>query len=594
MQTQFDLLPKMGLAAASAVMWFSIGTPLLAAQRATVIQEIGHAVSPPLRNLTAESIGFPVQDDGDDDLPGSKGAGAATGAAFDPVLQKTALSPLVTIPGLNLLGLGVGFVGPGGSATPHGVPPDPNAAVGATQVVETVNLSIAVFDKTTGAVTAGPTFIGSLWKRFNASCADAASLADPIVLYDKLAGRWVMKIGTLTTPYIACLAVSQSSDATGAWYLYAFTQQAEGRYTGQKLTTWPDAYYLNTSITNNSVYEGSSACAVDRSQMLIGQTATMQCIQIAGTGNQLLGMLPCDWDGPTAPPGGTPNYFMIEGPAKSNSLQLYRMHVDFTTPANTTLTGPVDIAVAPYTAAGQVPQFGTTQKLNTNGTGLMHRLSYRNFANATPPYESLIVSHAIVTKKGSQEGVGMRWYEIRSPGSTPVVYQQGTYAPNLSYRWMGSIAMDGFGDMALGYTISTSTGYPSVRYTGRLASDPLGTMEAEATIYDGSGYQEASDRWGDYTSMSVDPADDCTMWYTGQYMAGTGDYEWATRLFSFQFPACRQAAHSGGTDRTDHRFLWSVVAASQAASGAASAFRVEPRSGTGPDKYSSLCRVSQP
>jgi hypothetical protein len=225
---------------------------------------------------------------------------------------------------------------------------------------------------------------------------------------------------------LSCLAVSQTSDATGSYYLYAFQQQAEGRSTGQKLAIWPDAYYLNTSITYNSVYAGPSACAVDRTQMLSGQTATMQCVQINNT--QLTGMLPCDMDGPTPPPAGSPNYFLVEGPKKSNSLYLYKLHVEFTNPANTALTGPVQIAVAPYTASGQVPQFGTTQKLNTNGAGLMLRLSYRNFANAKPPYETLVATNSVVANKG----VGMRWYEIRNPASTPVVYQQGTYAPNSS------------------------------------------------------------------------------------------------------------------------------------------------------------------
>jgi hypothetical protein len=515
---------------APAIVLLSFAAVPLKAQPVTVIRELAHAVSPPLRSLTERPAGFQARHD-DGELPESTRAEAASGVV-DPVQQKTAGTQLVTIPGLNFLGLGEGFIGPNGTHNPGGVPPDANAAVGATQVVETVNLTLAVFDKTTGTATLGPLFIGALWKSFNAACADGASLADPVVLYDKQAGRWVIKIGTLGTPYLSCVAVSQTSDATGSYYLYAFQQQAEGRTTGQKLAIWPDAYYLNTSITYNSVYAGPSACAVDRTQMLSGQTATMQCVQINNT--QLTGMLPCDMDGPTPPPAGSPNYFLVEGPKKSNSLYLYKLHVEFTNPANTALTGPVQIAVAPYTASGQVPQFGTTQKLNTNGAGLMLRLSYRNFANAKPPYETLVATNSVVANKG----VGMRWYEIRNPASMPVVYQQGTYAPNSNYRWMGSVAMDGMGDIALGYTISTTTRYPSVRYTGRVPSDPLGKMESESSIFNGSGYQSNSDRWGDYTSMSVDPVDDCTMWYTGQYMAGTGDFVWATRLFSFHFPAC--------------------------------------------------------
>jgi hypothetical protein len=151
--------------------------------------------------LTERPAGFQARHD-DGELPESTRAEAASGVV-DPVQQKTAGTQLVTIPGLNFLGLGEGFIGPNGTHNPGGVPPDANAAVGATQVVETVNLTLAVFDKTTGTATLGPLFIGALWKSFNAACADGASLADPVVLYDKQAGRWVIKIGTLGTPYLS-------------------------------------------------------------------------------------------------------------------------------------------------------------------------------------------------------------------------------------------------------------------------------------------------------------------------------------------------------------------------------------------------------
>lgn len=500
-----------------------------------------HGVSAPLRTLADRPAGSWELDRDTDDPPPEDTAAEGVAAAFtDPVRQQTAGPALVTIPGMNLVGLGNGFTGPGGSLFFKGVPPDPNSAVGGTQVVETVNLALAVFDKVTGSVISGPVFIGALWKNFNASCAGSTGLADPVVLYDKPAGRWVIKLGTLGTPYVACLAVSQTSDATGAYYLYAFPMQAEGKLTGQKLATWPDGYYLATSITNNSVYAGPSACAVNRRRMLTGQSATMQCIQIQDTSIQ--GMVPSNMDGPAAPPAGSPNYFLIGGPRNSNALYLYRFHVDFSNPANTSLTGPIHIGVSPYTISKDVPQYGTTQMLHSNGFGLLTPLQYRNFANAAPPYESLVVTHSILTGPASSRGVGMRWYELRSPGSTPVVYQQGTYAPDENYRWMGSIAMDGTGDIALGYSVSTTTAYPEIRYTGRVPGDPPGTMETEAVIVAGSGNQSDSDRWGDYTSMSVDPVDDCTMWYTGQYLAASGSKNWVTRLFTFRFPTCQPVA----------------------------------------------------
>ncbi len=504
----------------------------------TVIHETRHGVSAPLRTLTNPSATlWATGGDAEDEEEKSP---AATPAPYraDPVLQQIATRALVTVPGMNILGLGSGFTGPSGSSYPHGVPPDPNAAVGDTQIVEVVNLAIAVFNKTTGAVIMGPLFIGSLWQSFDTDCSNGSSLADPVVLFDKQAKRWVIKNGTLATPYTACLAVSQTSDATGAYNLYAYQIQADGTQTGQKLATWIDGYYLATRITNNSVYAGPSACAVDRSQMLIGQTATMQCVQINNP--KLTNMDPSNMDGSVAPPTGSPNYFLMQGPAGSNKLFLYRFHVDFTNPANTKLTGPVQISVAAYTESGNIPQFGTAEMLHSNGDTIRPQIQYRNFPNASPPHESLILTHSIVTGSGSTKGVGMRWYELRNPAGKPVVYQQGTYAPDTNYRWMGAIAMDSAGDIALGYSLSTKTAYPSVLYTGRVPTDPAGAMETEVVIFNGSGNQSDSVRWGDYTSMSLDP-DDCTFWYTGEYLAAPASKNWATRLFSFTFPGCQTA-----------------------------------------------------
>jgi hypothetical protein len=161
----------------------------------------------------------------------------------------------------------------------------------------------------------------------------------------------------------------------------------------------------------------------------------------------------------------------------------------------------------------------------------MYRLAYRNFGD----HESLVANHSVTA--GSS--VGVRWYELRSPGGTPAVYQQGTYAPDASFRWMGSIAMDRSGDIALGYSVSSSSLFPSIRYAGRLPTDPLGTMEAEKSIVAGGGSQTRNlNRWGDYSSMSIDPTDDCTFWYTDQYLQSNGTFNWSTRIGSFKFPAC--------------------------------------------------------
>ena len=502
----------------------------LTAQR-SVIRELKHDVSLPLRRIALVSATVITPDEPE-----------AMGQA-DPVVQQAAGTKLKTIPGMNLLGLGSGFTGPQGPFQIGGAPPDPNASVGATQIVETVNLQLAVFDKATGSPILGPAFIGSLWSGFNASCSSATHIADPVVLYDKQAGRWLLNIHTLGNPYVICFAVSTSSDATGTYNLYAFQVQAQGNLTNEQLGVWPDAYYLAEWIwANSSTYIGPQACAADRRQMLAGQTATMQCFQIDNA--QLRGMAPSDLDGTSPPPAGSPNYYLIQGPARSNSLYLYSFHVDFTTPANSTFTGPAIISVAPYNPAAAdgvpaIPQPDTSQLLDVNGSDVMPRLAYRNFPGANPAHESLLVTHSVRAGTGSSSRTAFRWYELRNPSTTVTVYQQGTYSPDTTHRWMSSIAMDKMGDIAIGYSVSSASVYPGIRYAGRVSGDPLNRLETEVTIYNGSGSQSSGARWGDYPSMSLDPTDDCTMWYTGEYMAASGALDWATRLFSFRFAACQ-------------------------------------------------------
>jgi hypothetical protein len=266
--------------------------------------------------------------------------------------------------------------------------------------------------------------------------------------------------------------------------------------------------------------------------MLSGQAATQQCFQ---TSTSYGGLLPSDLDGSTPPPAGSPNYVVGLG-ATANTLALWKFHVDWTTPANTTFSGPTTLATAAFSEACGggtcIPQEGTSQQLDSLADRLMYRLEYRNFGD----HESLVVAHSVAA--GSSTGI--RWYEIRNPGGTPTIYQQGTYAPDSAYRWMPSIAMDASGDIALGYSVSSSSMYPSIRVTGRLAGDPLGQMtQGESTIVAGSGAQTGNlSRWGDYSSMSVDPTDDCTFWYTNEYLTSSGSFNWHTRIGSFKLGSC--------------------------------------------------------
>ncbi len=334
-----------------------------------------------------------------------------------------------------------------------------------------------------------------------------------------------------------------TSDATGTFNLYAFTEPNFNDY--PKLGVWPDAYYVTFNIFTN-VFQGARACAFNRSAMLAGAAATQVCFQLSPS---FASLLPSDLDGASgavgttsAPPAGTPNFLLNFG---TNSLNLWTFHVDFVTPANSTLTGPTSIPVAAFTAAcgggSCVQQPNTRQKLDSLGDRLMYRLAYRNFAGN---HESLVVNHSVqvgTTKRNPFTGV--RWYELRrtpTGSGTFSVFQQGTFSPDSTFRWMGSAAMDKVGDIAVGYSASSSSVFPSIRYSGRVPTDAPGTLEAENSLQVGAGSQLPNlNRWGDYSAMSVDPGDDCTFFYTNEYLKASGDFNWSTRIGSFKFPGCQ-------------------------------------------------------
>ncbi len=442
----------------------------------------------------------------------------------DPVRQTSTAGLTTPTPTLNFEGLGNGQYG----FTITGAPPDTEGTVGATQYVQWVNTSFAIFNKSTGALVAGPTAGNTLWSGFGGGC-QSNNDGDPIVLYDKLAQRWVFsQFSVSTTPYLQCIAVSTTNDATGTYNRYSFQYTDFDDY--PKMSVWPDAYYETFNMfAGGTTFAGADACAYNRAAMMAGTTATQVCFQQS---TAVGGLLPADLDGTTAPPTGSPNYMVYYG---TNNLNLYKFHVDFVTPSNSTFTGPTVISVAafnPVCGGGTcIPQPSTSNTLDSLADRLMYRLAYRNFGS----HESLVVNHSVVA--GSSGGV--RWYEIQNPGGTPVVAQQSTFAPDSSYRWMGSIAMDQAGDMALGYSVSSSSVSPSVRFTGRVPTDPASTMETEVSLVAGSGSESTGlTRWGDYSAMQVDPVDDCTFWYTQEYMKTTGTFNWNTRISSFKFPGC--------------------------------------------------------
>jgi hypothetical protein len=415
-----------------------------------------------------------------------------------------------------------------GVAANGSAPPDTNGSVGATQFVQIVNTEYAIYDKATGALVNGPAAISTIWQGFSGDCASGDG-GDPVVLYDKMGERWI--VSQLNVNFNAfCMAVSTSSDATGSYTRYEFQMFGNNLPDYPKLGVWPDAYYWSANIFGNGAAE---ACAFDRASMMAGGSANAVCFKQK---LPIFSLLPSDLDGTTPPPAGEPAFFVDLQPP--NTLKLFKFHVDFQTPANSTFTGPTVIKVAPFTEACHggtcIPQGGTTNLLDSLGDRLMFRLAYRNGTA-----ETLLVSHSVQAAKGSNR-TGVRWYEIDDPNGTPVVAQQGTFAPGTAtYRWMPSIAMDKAGDIAIGYSASAKGRHPSIRFTGRTPSDPPNTLESESTIIEGAGSQNGGlNRWGDYSSMSVDPVDDCTFWYTTEYIPVNGSFNWQTRIAAFKFHSC--------------------------------------------------------
>jgi hypothetical protein len=523
-----------------------------------IIRQLRADVSRPVREMPP----LPVQAGNLHEIPLRPLPGRPESGQIDGALQSTTTSTVATTTGSNFDGVGLGFVGPNGSATVNVAPPDTNGAVGSTQFVQWVNLSFAVFDKTYQTALYGPAAGNTIWSGMTDANGNPHPCAtnndgDVIAQYDKLANRWVMAQLSYTggPPYYLCLAVSTTSDATGSFVRYALDPNESSSVAlfpdYPKIGIWPDSQnnaYLVTfnmfdCLSFGCFFEGGQVWTLDRASMLNGIQADAVGFQLSSAYG---GVLPSDLDGTTAPPAVSPGYFLNFG---SNSLNLWKFSVGWSSilPCasdnllpSACLSGPTSIPVAsfnPACAQSCVPQAGTSQKLDALGDRLMYRLAYRNFG----AYESLVVDHSVkIGSSKKSSSIGVRWYEIRNPGGTPAVHQQSTFAPDSNFRWMGSLAMDKIGDMALGYSISSSKMNPAIRFTGRLATDPLSTMEAENTIWNGTGSQlQNLSRWGDYSSMSIDPVDDCTFWYTTEYLKSSGTFNWSTRITSFKFPGCQ-------------------------------------------------------
>jgi uncharacterized repeat protein (TIGR01451 family) len=505
------------------------------------------------------------------------------------VLQPSAPGSAIPPTSQNFEGINIGESSSDGVFV--GAPPDTNGDVGPNHYVQIVNTVFSVYSKT-GTRLTGPTPINNLWNsapnaaQFNCT---TQSRGDPIVQYDPLANRWLISqfnfpgLVTIAPPFDQCIAISQTPDPTGPYFLYDFNYSATLFNDYPHFGVWPDAYYMSVNqfdATNDFAFTSAGACAFERAKMLAGSPSAKQVCFDESTfdprdanANYIYGgQLPSDMDGTAAPPVGEPNFFMQfldSTTAGNDKLLLFKFHVDWQNPMNSTFGNgstngvPIEIPVADFELVCNgdqtledrncIPQIDVDPTkdygdvtgsdiggyLDSIGDRLMYRLAYRNFGD----HESLVLNHTVNAGPGDtfvgNGHAGIRWYELRNPSGTPTVYQQSTFAPDADHRWMGSIAMNQAGDIALGYSKSSKTTHPAIGYVARQASDPPNLLTfGEGTIIQGTGSQQGTgSRWGDYSSISVDP-NGCTFWYTTEYYAGTGRFNWRTRIGAFTLPRC--------------------------------------------------------
>jgi hypothetical protein len=425
------------------------------------------------------------------------------------------------------------------------VPPDTNGDVGPNHYMQWINVSFAIYDKS-GTLLYGPAAGNTLWSGFGGPC-QATNDGDPIVQYDHLADRWMVSQFALPNypngPFYQCIAVSQTGNPTGAWYRYAFQISATKLNDYPHFGVWPDGYYMSVNQFAGNTWAGAGVVAFERNKMLLGQPAQAVYFDLFNVDANLGGMLPSDLDGP-APAAGTPNYFLqIDDNGygyPQDQIEIWQFSVNWANLAASTFSRVALLPTAAFDSdmcAGNrncISQPGTNIKLDPISDRLMYRLQYRNFG----AHQTMVLNHTVDVNNSDRAGI--RWYELRKSGSTWNIHQQGTFSPDASHRWMGSIAMDALGNIGLGYSVSSSGTFPSIRYAGRAASDPLGQMsQGEGTFVSGTGAQtHTSSRWGDYSSLSVDPVDSCTFWYTNEYIQTTGSSPWRTRIGSFRLPGC--------------------------------------------------------
>ncbi len=458
--------------------------------------------------------------------------------APDPIVQtkmgtkQPNLPTVVNIEGMNRFNAG--------GATP----PDCSGDVGPENYIQMVNLAFQVFDKS-GTSIYGPASNRTIFDGWDDGQPwDNTNDGDPILLYDDQAERWVFSHFSLPNwgaPYYMLIAYSATSDPLGPYHRYAFTFNNFPDY--PKLGIWNDGLY----ITFNS--NSGQAAVFERDSMLVGAPARMVQFTIPDyPGLGFRSALPADCDGPM-PPVGTPNnlvYFNDNswGTFSTDHLRIWEFDVDWTNTSNSTISMVQTLITESFDSNftsnwNDITQPNSSQKLDAIAGAMMFRLQYRQF----PSHEVMLTNYVVDVNGANQAGI--RWYELRRDTADWYIYQQGTYAPDDLSRWNASMSMDKHGNIAMAYSVSSSSVYPSLRYTGRTVDAPLGEMNIEETeIFTGSGSQSGTNRFGDYAQMGVDPVDDETFWFTSEYIPSNG--QWRTRIASFRFDEMNSADIDAG------------------------------------------------
>jgi hypothetical protein len=484
-------------------------------------------------------------------VPNESPGGATTDGAVQAAASAATTAPTASasFEGLDWANWGAGW------------PPDTNGDVGTTQYVQTVNTSVGVYDKATHARLTAFTF-DALWAMAGTGTpCDNSNQGDPVVVYDPIGDRWIISdfawadANFSTGPFYECFAVSQTNDATRGWYFYAFKVES-GAFLPDypKLGVWPDGIYMSANVfatSGSQSFKNVQVWAFDRVAMEAGSPAAKGVtftLPSRSQGVTIFSLLPSNMRTITgAPPAGRPN--LLASIYGSYNVRVWKFHVDYVTPSSSTLTGPTNVPVSTFNVGPSASPEKGGNNLDTLTYRVMMQNQYTNIGGA----ESLWLTHT-VGNGGAPNVAQVRWYQINVTGGTvsTTPKQQSTYAPNTLNRFTPSLAVDKAGDLAVGYTVSSSAMYPSLRYAVRAATDAANMLGAEASIVEGTGNQcctfsdgSANQRWGDYSAMTIDPVDGCTFWYTGEYYdslpttlrGATGD-NWKTRIGSFKLPNC--------------------------------------------------------